>query len=179
MNQGGGAFTVDPRSGLYYASFGQRAGASLLDGALSFAALIVVTVVRLIVTAIDPTLGAVVGLAMGLAYLAAAIAVLIIGEGGPLGQSPGKHLVGIKVVGPRPGPIGYGTAAVRYLGRLVDSIVCCLPIGVIWPLFDQERRAWHDMVADTRVVEVRSGEQSLGYWLRNFRLSAGGVLPED
>jgi osmoprotectant transport system substrate-binding protein len=172
MNQIGGAFSgVEPRSGLLYASFGQRAGAYLLDGVVALTTLIVAAVVAGVAGVIDPGLGSAVSLIASLAYFAVSFALLIVGDGGALGQTLGKHLVGIKVVGPQPGPIGYGAGALRCLGRMVDNIFCCFPVGLIWPLFDNERRAWHDIVADTRVVVAPPGEQSLGYWWRNVRLS--------
>jgi uncharacterized RDD family membrane protein YckC len=158
---GGGGAAVDVRSGLPLAEPGTRIGAWLIDVGIIFAGVIVALIFSAISTAL--------GLLAYLVVIALSIAVLILGEGGPLGQTPGKHLLGIKVVGPRPGPIGYGQAFIRYIGRILDTIVCGLPIGYIWVFFDEQRRAWHDMVADTRVVMAPPGERSIGYWWNNFR----------
>ncbi len=129
---------VDPRSGLAYATFGQRAGAYLID----------------------------VGLLVG-----AVVVLLVLGvvAGGPLGQTPGKNLLGSKVVGALPGAIGYGRAALRYVGRILDSATCGLPIGLVWAAFDAESRTWHDLIADTRVVVIPTTQTSLGYWAANVR----------
>jgi branched-chain amino acid transport system substrate-binding protein len=162
----------EPRSGLPYASYSDRVGAYLIDGLVCLALVVALGVVMAIAGALDEGFGALVGGLGAIAYLAAVAAMLVMGDGGALGQTPGKHLVGIKVVGPRPGPIGYGRGTVRWLGRIVDNVVCGLPIGLLWPLVDRERRAWHDLVADTRVVLAPPGARSLGYWWRHFRLGS-------
>jgi uncharacterized RDD family membrane protein YckC len=153
---------VDPRSGLPYADYGTRVAAYLIDAVIVFVGFLVVAIAWAIADAL--------GVIAFLALFAAAVAMVIMGDGGALGQTPGKHLTGIKVVGAQPGPIGYGRGAIRYLGRILDSIVCGIPIGLLWPLFDAEKRTWHDMVADTRVVAAPPGERSLATWWRSFRL---------
>jgi ABC-type branched-subunit amino acid transport system substrate-binding protein/uncharacterized RDD family membrane protein YckC len=167
------AAPVDPRSGLPLATYGQRVGAYLLDGLLMLALWVAVGIVVGLAGAIDESLATVLSAPAVIVLVGGPALVLIVGDGGALGQTPGKHLVGIKVVGPRPGPLGYGKAAIRWLGRMLDNIVCCLPIGLLWPLFDPERRTWHDMIADTRVVIAPPGERSLGYWWHHVRTGTG------
>lgn len=165
-----GGVKVDARSGLPLASFGQRVGAYMIDAALIFLAFIAVGIVILIAGAISEGFGLFVGVVAWLGLAIGSAALLIISDGGRLGQTPGKLFVGIKVVGAVPGPIGYGRGTVRYLGRILDSIVCGLPIGLLWPAFDAENRAWHDLIADTRVVVAPQQETSLQYWLANVRI---------
>jgi uncharacterized RDD family membrane protein YckC len=153
---------IDPRSGVPYADYATRVGAWLLDA--------VIVLVGFVVVGIAAAIADGLGIIAFLALIAGSAAMLIMGDGGALGQTPGKHLTGIKVIGAQPGPIGYRQGAIRYLGRILDSIVCGIPIGLVWPLFDAERRAWHDIVADTRVVIAPPGERSLSIWWRNFRL---------
>jgi uncharacterized RDD family membrane protein YckC len=152
---------VDVRSGIPLAEPGSRFVAYLIDAGILFVGVIVAMIFMRVST--------ILGLILYLAVIVAGFLMLLLGEGGPLGQTPGKHLMGIKVVGPQPGPIGYGRAFIRYLGRILDSIICGLPIGYLWIFFDDQRRAWHDMVADTRVVVAPPGEKSLGYWFNHFR----------
>ena len=74
-------------------------------------------------------------------------------EGSPSGQTPGKRLLGIRVmdfsVG---GSIGYGRALVRYLGKFVSGIV--FGLGFLWMLWDKEKQTWHDKFANSVVVPV-------------------------
>jgi uncharacterized RDD family membrane protein YckC len=80
-----------------------------------------------------------------------AIAYFTIMEGGPAGQTIGKRAVGIRVIDfAQGGPIGYGRAFVRYIGRLLSFFVFCL--GYLWMLWDSEKQTWHDKLANAVVV---------------------------
>lgn len=170
---GGGAAAAggqnDPRTGLPYADFGKRAMAVLIDFGVFLAIYIVIFILALILGAISDVLGFLFTMLAWLAVLAFSLAYFIGGEGGPLAQTFGKHMMGIRVVGPTTEPLGYGKAAIRYVGRILDTIVCGLPIGYLWPLWDAENRCWHDMVADTRVVVAPTSEKSFNYWMNNVR----------
>lgn len=122
------------------ATFGQRLGAYLID-------LVLVAVVQGIVWALtNEDVASAIGLLAGLAYFAYF-------EGGPTGQTIGKRVVGIRVYDFRQGgPIGYGRALLRYIGRLVSGIPCLL--GYLWMLWDGEKQTWHDKIAGTVVVPV-------------------------
>jgi len=65
------------------------------------------------------------------------------------GQTPGKWLMGIKVVSLGGGPITVARALVRFVGYLVSA----LPFyaGFLWML-GPSRRGWHDRLARTEVV---------------------------
>jgi uncharacterized RDD family membrane protein YckC len=83
--------------------------------------------------------------------LIAGIAYYTLLEGGAAGQTLGKKLLGIRVVDFNSGgSIGYGRAAIRYIGRLVSSIACLL--GYLWMLWDKEKQTWHDKFATSVVV---------------------------
>lgn len=159
---------VDRRSGIPLASLGSRLAAALIDAGLIVALYLVVAVAFAIADGL--------GILMFLAWLAVAVAMPVVGEGGVLGQTPGKCLMGIKVVGPVPGPIGYGRAVLRWVGHaVVDSpfVLCWFPLGLLWALWDGERRCWHDMLADTRVVIAPAGHvRSLAFWWRESRPGA-------
>ena len=84
----------------------------------------------------------------------AAIAYFIYFEGGPTGQTLGKKAIGIRVVDFNTGgPIGYGRAFIRYVGRIPSGI---LLLGYLWMLWDKEKQTWHDKIATTVVVPVAS-----------------------
>jgi uncharacterized RDD family membrane protein YckC len=70
------------------------------------------------------------------------------------GQTIMNKALGIKVVKTDGSPITVGTAIVRYVGYIVDSIIFGLPIGYIWAAFDPNKQAWHDKIAGTYVIKT-------------------------
>ena len=122
------------------ASFGKRFLAALLDG----------IIVGVIGTILGKLLGGgsgaqAVTTALGLAYY-------IYLEGGQ-GATLGKKALGLKVISTSgTSPIGYGSAAVRYVGRIVSAIP--LGLGYFWMLWDKDKQTWHDKIASTYVVEA-------------------------
>lgn len=120
------------------ASFGRRLVASLVDGLV----LGVLYFILLAIVGENAALG--LGLIAGIAYYALL-------EGGASGQTLGKKLLGIRVVDFNSGgSIGYGRAALRYIGRIVSQIPCFL--GYLWMLWDKEKQTWHDKFATSVVV---------------------------
>jgi uncharacterized RDD family membrane protein YckC len=74
-------------------------------------------------------------------------------EGGPRGQTPGKQLLGIRVVSfDTGGPIGYGRGFIRMVGRYLSAVV--IYIGYLWMLWDPEKQCWHDKLASDVVVPI-------------------------
>ncbi len=70
---------------------------------------------------------------------------------GARGATPGKKLLGLKIVSARgESPIGYGRAALRILGYFLNSFT--FGIGFLLIAFNEEKRGLHDRIADTRVV---------------------------
>lgn len=73
---------------------------------------------------------------------------------GKTGQTWGRKIVGIKVIGETTGePIGFG----RALGRqLFASFISAqiLYIGYLWMLWDDKKQTWHDKVVNSIVVKV-------------------------
>ena len=119
------------------ANFGQRLVAYIIDA-------ILIGIVYGILFVINRTLGYVVGLLLGLAYLTYF-------EGSPSGQTVGKKAMGIRVIDFRTGgSIGYGRAFIRWIGRYVSAIPCLL--GYLWMLWDKEKQTWHDKMANDVVV---------------------------
>jgi uncharacterized RDD family membrane protein YckC len=78
------------------------------------------------------------------------------------GQTVGRQVVGIRVVRADGKPISFGFAMVRevLIKALLVGVVSSATGGiaglldVLWPLWDEENRALHDFVVDTRVVLV-------------------------
>lgn len=79
------------------------------------------------------------------------IAYYVLLEGGAKGQTVGKMACAIRVYDlARGGSIGYGRALLRYVGRILSSIVVLL--GYLWMLWDREKQTWHDKFAGSVVV---------------------------
>jgi uncharacterized RDD family membrane protein YckC len=137
----GGGGTSGPRAG-----FGSRLGAALLDGILLG---IVGGIIGAIFGAGPGEVNAssqAINTAIGLAYF-------IYFEGGTTGQTIGKKVLNIRVIDfSTGGPVGYGKAAGRYIGRILSAIP--LGLGYFWMLWDKEKQTWHDKIAGTVVVPV-------------------------
>ncbi|MFH1723526.1 MAG: RDD family protein [Elusimicrobiota bacterium] len=73
--------------------------------------------------------------------------------GNRLGATPGKKLLGIRVVGRDGRALGLGRSVVRAFGYLVSTPL--MNLGFLWSLFHPESRAWHDLMAGSVVVEAR------------------------
>jgi uncharacterized RDD family membrane protein YckC len=68
------------------------------------------------------------------------------------GQTPGKRLMGIRVVKVDGSAISSTDALIRATGYYVNSMF--LMLGWIWALFDEQKRGWHDLFAGTVVVKA-------------------------
>lgn len=122
------------------AGFGHRLGAFLVDSLLLGVVQFVLSVL------LNQEVVAALSLALGLAYFTYF-------EGSAAGQTLGKRALGIRVYDFRAGgPIGYGRAFLRWVGRIVSTIPCLL--GYLWMLWDGEKQTWHDKIAGTVVVPV-------------------------
>lgn len=73
------------------------------------------------------------------------------------GTTPGKQLIGAKIVDATTGqPLRLGQALVRYFGYILS----CLPLfaGLVWVAFDRKKQGWHDKLANTVVVRAKRTE---------------------
>lgn len=66
-----------------------------------------------------------------------------------VGQTPGKRLMGVRVVRADGGRLRLGNAVRRELAYVLSGI---LFLGYLWILFDNKRQGFHDKLADTIVV---------------------------
>jgi uncharacterized RDD family membrane protein YckC len=149
---------VQPMFGPYMlASWGSRVGAALLDGL--FAGVAVAVLVGIVVAA-DAGVAAVL-----IAYLLVFLLyypLAMMRPGAPNGQSLGKQIVGIRVIRDTGEPMTFGYAVLRefVIRVLLFGVVGTITFGiaplldVLWPLWDNENRALHDMVAGTHVVRA-------------------------
>ena len=65
------------------------------------------------------------------------------------GQTPGKRVLGVRVVRTDGARLKWGNAIRRKVGYWISAI---LFLGFLWVLIDNRRQAWHDRLAGTLVL---------------------------
>jgi len=165
-----------PAANYPYAGFGARLGGHLLDGllygllglAISIPAIVmgVLSVRNCNTVRVDSSgnqyttcgpgqlKGGLVAGAILVGVLAFIIvAIVYVRALGVTGQTWGRKIVGVKVVGITTGqPLGIG----RAFGRcVVESLVSgnCI-LGYLWMLWDDQKQTWHDKIISSVVVKV-------------------------
>lgn len=149
------------------ASWGRRAGAAVVDGlVIAVLAAILFSLVTAVGVNSDGSDGfAALIISLLAALLAITLAALLYQ---PVmlwrtdGQTVGKKALGIRVVKVDRTPMDLGTAILRevVLKSLAVGTVASFTFGLayladwLWPLFDDQNRALHDFLVDTRVVEA-------------------------
>jgi uncharacterized RDD family membrane protein YckC len=71
---------------------------------------------------------------------------------GTTGQTPGKRLMGLRVVQDTGEALSLGTAFLRWVGYIVSALP--LLMGFIWAGVDRRKQAWHDKIAGTVVIDL-------------------------
>ena len=66
------------------------------------------------------------------------------------GGTPGKRICKLRVVRGDGGKVSFSRALGRYLAKILSKIILC--IGYLFIIFDDQKRALHDMICDTRVI---------------------------
>jgi uncharacterized RDD family membrane protein YckC len=127
------------------AGFWVRVGAFIID-------VLVVGVVGIVLLVVGAVADSDALIAIGyLVWIAGFAAYEIYFHGSDSGQTVGKRAVGIRVIDfATGGPIGYGRATIRMLGRFISGFFCYL--GYLWMLWDKEKQTWHDKMANDVVV---------------------------
>ena len=64
----------------------------------------------------------------------------------------GKRALGLKVTGMNGEPISFGTASIRYFGKILSHLI--FSIGYIMAAFTEKKQALHDMLAGCLVIHV-------------------------
>lgn len=154
-------------AGVALASWGSRVGATLLDA-------LVLTVLSLLLIAPGTVLvivqnGGAIGIVLVVLGVLGAIVVSLLyasfvmrRHGEHNGQTLGKQWVGIRVIRVGEGPFDWGSALLRelvvknLLFGVVGGFFASIPtlLDVLWPLWDDENRALHDMLVNTRVIRA-------------------------
>jgi uncharacterized RDD family membrane protein YckC len=82
-----------------------------------------------------------------------------------IGQTPGKIMMGIRVVRVDGRPITNKTVILRCAGYCVNALT--LGLGWLAILFDDKRRGWHDRLTGTMVVKCPSHATTGGKFRSN------------
>jgi uncharacterized RDD family membrane protein YckC len=77
-----------------------------------------------------------------------------------IGQTPGKILMGVRLVQLSGERVTLARAIMRYLGYFVSAF---LLLGYLWMLVDNRRQAWHDKLARTVVIYTWEGERGKAF----------------
>jgi uncharacterized RDD family membrane protein YckC len=133
----------------------RRGVAFLIDEAIVGAVWLIgglwLVVVDLLTADAPGALSALALVAAGVAGLGVLLhAVYFVGFVSACGQTPGKMLLGVRVVRRDGGGVGGGRALGRWIGS--GLVFATLGLGWIVAVFDDERRGVHDRIAGTRVV---------------------------
>jgi uncharacterized RDD family membrane protein YckC len=67
-----------------------------------------------------------------------------------VGFTPGKALLGLKVVRKDGGRVSFGRALLRFFAYWISMLP--LFLGFFWVLWDSNRQGWHDKIAGTQVL---------------------------
>lgn len=85
------------------------------------------------------------------------------------GATPGKKLLGIKIIRENGEKISYPVAFIRYIGFLLSSAtIFFFGLGFLWVIWDKKKQALHDKIAGTLVVRDGKGKLGLGILLALF-----------
>jgi uncharacterized RDD family membrane protein YckC len=130
-----------------YASAGARVVASIVDSILSF----IVALFLIMIGAASGSDGL-----MALMYVVAIFGTFIvfIGFEATSGATPGKRLLGIKVVKEDGSPMDWGAAIIRNVLRIVDALPFGSLLGFFLMVFHSRKQRVGDMAARTLVVKT-------------------------
>jgi uncharacterized RDD family membrane protein YckC len=83
--------------------------------------------------------------------IAAVYSIFFVGR---FGATPGKMALRLRIVTADGGDVSYARATGRYFSEFLSSII--LLFGYIMAAFDEEKRALHDRICDTRVIRLNA-----------------------
>ncbi len=68
------------------------------------------------------------------------------------GMTPGKWLLGCKIISNSEQPITYKQCFARYIGYFISTMP--LFLGIFLSIFDSKKRCWHDRISNTYVCQL-------------------------
>lgn len=139
--------TVNPSVGRIASPF-KRLAAHVVDGMLPMVGVIVLFFLPAVTHASGVGAGVGILLGIGLILFYVVWALMLFGRG----RTPGKRMLGLRVVKENGQPAGFATMFFReWLGKMLSALIFAL--GFLWILFDREKQGWHDKLMSTYVAE--------------------------
>jgi uncharacterized RDD family membrane protein YckC len=84
--------------------------------------------------------------------LSLAVSIYLVYREGATGQTPGKRIVGIRLLKEQDGStLGFGLALGRRFAHFLDSLACYL--GWLWPLWDSKNQTFADKLVKSVVIK--------------------------
>ncbi len=135
-----------------YAGFWRRFFASLIDGIILYAIVMIFFGFLMNSANSNPNLVGswLGGLQWPLTVAIYAYSIVFIGW---KGQTLGKQFLSIKVVTATGGQVSWVQAIVREVFKIVSSYA--LLLGYLWMLWDKDKQTWHDKVSKTYVIKIK------------------------
>ena len=138
---------------LEYVGFWPRAGAALIDTLIMFA-----VTSPLLLMVYGRNYYSLSGFLQGPAdFLISQVlpAVLVIAYWSSRNATPGKMVIGAKIVDEK---TGEAPSISQYIGRYLGYFVATLPLflGILWVGFDRKKQGWHDKLSGTVVVRSKN-----------------------
>lgn len=135
-----------------FAGFWIRFGAKIIDGIILWVVNMVTTMATtlLLTTSKSPETAIVAALLNFLIQISVAIAYNAYFLSSKYQATPGKMACGLKVITADGGTVSAWRAVGRYFAEILSSLI--LMIGYIMVAFDEEKRALHDRICNTRVI---------------------------
>jgi uncharacterized membrane protein SpoIIM required for sporulation/uncharacterized RDD family membrane protein YckC len=143
---------------LEIAGVGSRALAALIDMLVLVGSALGVLIVLVIVAGFGVTIGSIGGALLTLGGFAVWTGYFILFEGLRQGQTPGKRMVGIRVVSDTGNAVSLSAAAARNLLRIADFLPPPYLIGALLVALHPRGKRLGDMVAGTVVARDRPSE---------------------
>ena len=81
-----------------------------------------------------------------------------------VGQTPGKMIMGVRIVSTDGSPIGFIQSIIRLVGYWISMIVVFM--GYFWVLISDTRQGWHDKLAKTYVIYSWEAQPSYKFFKR-------------
>ena len=137
-----------------FGGFWIRFGALFLDGLILLPVTIAFVFIRLYLapsanfSGRDPNYPLAIAFQLAQYAVGAAYQIFFVGR---YGGTPGKLICGLQIVRSDGSKVTYGRATGRYFAQFLSSFFT-LGLGYVIAAFDQQKRALHDHVCDTRVV---------------------------
>ncbi len=147
--------TVD----LVVAGLGSRAAAALIDMVISTLALVAVWLVSMVIATSSESLAAAL-MALGAFAWFFGYATAFEAFGG--GRTPGKRMMGIRVLDLQGARASFWRIAVRNALRIIDYLPSSYLVGIVSVLVTERNQRLGDLVAGTIVVRERLGDRRPG-----------------